>query len=110
MLKESLFLFMIVFVFTDSAFAQRIPRSEKLPFIGERIFNFYGSYLVSPTSDEFIQINKDRFTKITGYGGSSGAEAVIYKGKFSNPIRVLRGFLWKLGLSSQRISPIIYIA
>ena len=57
--------------------------SQKLPFIGERIFNFYGG----AGTGEYIKIKKNGDTILGGCGDGMDAKCIdSYKGKYSNPL------------------------
>lgn len=87
MLNKAGFAIVLALAFNGTATSEEAFASQTLPFIGEKVFNFYGG----PTGDEIIKIGKDGATKITAYGGTSGDTAIVYKGKYTNPLRLKNG-------------------
>jgi hypothetical protein len=67
-----------------------IIAGEKLPFVGTKSFNFYGG----SGTGQSISIKKNGDTVIKLHG-TSGTE-ILYKGKFSNPIKSKDGTAWLL--------------
>ena len=77
-----------IFKETICNIAQRISATDKPPFVGEKSFNFMGG----SGTGQSITIKKNGETTIILHGTSDSA--VLYKGKFSNPIVAKDGSGW----------------
>ncbi len=62
-------------------------QKQKLPFVGTRSFNFMGGNY----TNESITIEKDGTVILKALGNFRGSGSVMYRGKFSNPIRFVDG-------------------
>ena len=84
-MKINILTLMIMFCISNALYAESKiddKPSQKLPFIGERSFNFYGGNW----NEECIKINKNGQTTIYNCGTGGGAGDVEYKGKYKNPL------------------------